>query len=70
MGSEVLTNNRKQKMFNINQIVNGKTAGQFIVLGFRTIAGEQLVQVKPYNPVTGKAGRGEMALPASALTAI
>jgi len=56
-------------MFNINQIVKGKF-GQFIVLGYRVIAGEQMVQVKPYNPLTGKAGRGEMALPESALQAI
>ena len=57
-------------MFNINQIVKGKTAGQFIVLGYRTIAGERLVQVKPYNPATGKAGRGEMAFSEDALQAI
>lgn len=55
-------------MFNINQIVKGK-AGHFIVLGFRTIAGEELVQVKPYNPATGEAGRGEMALSADCLQA-
>lgn len=56
-------------MFNINQIVKGKVAGQFIVLGYRTVAGESFVQVKPYNPSTGKAGRGEMAMPESALQA-
>ena len=56
-------------MFNTNQIVKGKAAGTFIVLGYRTVAGEQMVQVKPYNPITGKAGRGEMALPESALKA-
>jgi len=56
-------------MFNTNQIVKAKF-GQFIVLGYRQIAGETLVQVKPYNPITGKAGQGEMALPESALQAI
>jgi len=56
-------------MFNINQIVKAKF-GQFIVLGYRNVAGEQLVQLKPYNPETGKAGRGEMALPESVLQAI
>ena len=56
-------------MFKANQIVKAKF-GQFIVLGYRNIAGEQLVQVKPYNPVTGKAGRGEMAFSESALIAI
>ncbi len=57
-------------MFNINQIVKGKRAGHFIVLGYRTIAGEQLVQVKPYDVISGKAGRGEMAFSENALQAI
>jgi len=56
-------------MFTTNQIVKAKV-GHFIVLGYRTVAGEHLVQVKPYNPSTGKAGRGEMAFPESALQAI
>lgn len=56
-------------MFNTNQIVKAKF-GQFIVLGYRSVAGENLVQVKPYNPATGKAGRGEMAFPESALQSI
>lgn len=56
-------------MFNINQIVKAKF-GQFIVLGYREIAGEKLVQVKPYNPITGKAGKGEMALAENTLQAI
>ena len=63
------TNKRKKQMFNTNQIVKAKF-GQFIVLGYRNVAGETLVQVKPYNPATGKAGRGEMALAESALQAI
>lgn len=58
-------------MFNINQIVKGKRAGTFIVLGFRTIGGEQMVQVKPVNPNNhAEVGRGEMALPADALVAL
>jgi len=56
-------------MFQANQIVKAKV-GHFVVLGYRTIAGESLVQVKPYNPTTGKVGRGEMALPESVLQAI
>lgn len=55
-------------MFNVNQIVKGKF-GSFIVLGYRTVAGERLVQVKPYNEQTGKAGRGEMAFSESAFHA-
>lgn len=56
----------------INQVVKGIKAGHFIILGFRTMPGEseQYAQVKPYNPATGKAGRGEMALPLSALVAL
>lgn len=53
--------------FNINQIVKGAAAGCFIILAFRTIGGEQYAQVKPYNAETGKAGRGELALPLQAL---
>jgi len=56
-------------MFNANQIVKAKF-GQFVVLGYRNIAGETLVQVKPYNPITGKIGRGEMAFSENALQAI
>ena len=56
-------------MFNTNQIVKAKF-GQFIVLGYRVVAGERLVQVKPYNPVDGKVGRGEMAFPESALQSV
>ncbi len=55
--------------FQVNQIVKGKTAGQFVILSFRTIGGEQYAQVKEVCAVTGKARRGEMALPVSALKA-
>ena len=54
-------------MFQINQIVKGQTAGTFIILALRTIGGEQYAQVKEYDTVTGKARRGEMALPVTAL---
>ena len=71
MDSTVLTTNPKEpSMFNTNQIVKGKVAGHFIILGQRTIAGEQFYQVKAYNPQTGEAAKGELALPADALQAI
>ena len=54
-------------MFTPNQIVKGKVAGHFVILALRTFGGEQGAQVKPYNPETGKAGRGEMFLPLTAL---
>lgn len=55
--------------FQVNQIVKGSKAGLFIILGFRTIGGEMYAQVKEYDAVSGKARRGEMALPVSALVA-
>ncbi len=54
-------------MFQVNQIVKGQKAGTFIILALRTIGGEQYAQVKEYDTVTGKARRGEMALPLTAL---
>lgn len=54
-------------MFQINQIVKGHKAGTFVIVGFRTIGGEQYAQVKEYDTVSGKARRGEMALPISAI---
>lgn len=57
------------KKFNANQIVKGKVAGFFVVLGYREIAGKEFVQVKRYCRETGKAARGEMALEESALEA-
>jgi len=56
--------------FQVNQIVKGQAAGQFIILGFRTIGGEQYAQVKEYDAMTGTARRGEMALPINALKSI
>jgi hypothetical protein len=58
-------------MFAINQIVKGKRAGTFVILGFRTIGGEQHAQVKPVNPANhAQHGAGEMALPLDALVAL
>ena len=53
--------------FQVNQIVKGQKAGTFIILALRTIGGEQYAQVKEYDTVTGKARRGEMALPVTVL---
>ena len=58
-------------MFNINQIVKGQKAGTFVIVGFRKIGGEDHAQVKPVNPADhSQVGRGEMALPLSALVAL
>ena len=53
--------------FSVNQIVKGQRAGTFVILGFRTIGGEQYAQVKAYNAATGAVAKGEFALPVSAL---
>lgn len=54
-------------MFQTNQIVKGKVAGTFVVLGFRTIGGEQYAQLKECDPTTGRTMRGEICLPVTAL---
>lgn len=54
-------------MFSIGQVVKGAKCGTFVIVGLRTINGEQYAQVKEYDMGTGAARRGEMALPFSAL---
>ena len=50
--------------FQVGQIVNGVVAGTFVILGFRTIGGEQWAQLKTVNPEnTTQMGHGELALP-------
>lgn len=55
-------------MFEINQIVKGKVAGHFVVLGLRTIGGEDYAQLKCVDPSDyTKTSGGELALPIEAL---
>ena len=57
--------------FEINQIVKGKIAGTFVILGFRTIANEKYAQLKQVNPDNHlQTGAGELALPLNKLLAI
>ena len=57
--------------FTLNQIVKGKVAGHFVILGFRQIAGETYAQLKPVNPADHRqVGQGELALPIDALEPI
>lgn len=57
--------------FSINQIVKGKRAGTFVILGFRTIGGEDYAQLKPVNPDNhAEHGAGELALPLTAIEAL
>lgn len=55
------------KKFAVNQIVKGKVAGFFVVLGYRILNGRELVQVKCYDPKSGKTLPGEMAFDEDAL---
>jgi hypothetical protein len=56
-------------MFQTNQIVKGRRAGTFVIVGFRTIGGVEHAQVKPVHPTTHEPARGEFALPLDALVA-
>ena len=57
--------------FTLNQIIKGKVAGHFVILGFRRIGGEAYAQVKPVNPADRRqVGQGELALPIDALEPI
>jgi hypothetical protein len=58
-------------MFNVNQIVKGKRAGTFVILGFRTVGGERGAQVKAVNPNNhAETAPGEMFLPLDSLVAL
>jgi len=53
------------------QVVRGVRAGTFVVLGFRTLGGEEMVQVQAVNPAdhTQRAS-GSIALPLAAVVAL
>ena len=53
-------------MFEINQIVRGKVSGRFVIIGFRSIDGEEWAQLKEVDE-SGKFYTGEIALPISKL---
>tara|TARA_R100001129_G_C5278513_1_gene236193 strand:- start:959 stop:1135 length:177 start_codon:yes stop_codon:yes gene_type:complete len=58
-------------MFEVNQIVKGKFAGHFVVLGFRKIGGEDYAQLKCVDPSDyTKSAAGEVALPLDVLEAV
>ena len=57
--------------FNINQIVKGKVAGTFVILGFRNFGGEIGAQVKPVNPKNHEeVGIGEIFMPLNSLISL
>lgn len=54
--------------YQLNQIVKGIKVGTFVIIGFRTVDGDEGVQVKTVNPNDhSRVGRGEMFLPFSAI---
>lgn len=54
--------------FHVNQIVKGKRAGTFVILGFREMHGEAGAQLKPINPEDfSDTGAGELWLPLTAI---
>ena len=54
--------------FKANQIVKGIKSGYFLILGFRTIDGEDYAQVKEVNPNNyDETAPGEFALPITSL---
>jgi len=58
-------------MFTKGQIVKGKVMGVFVVVGFKTVAGEPMVALKPVNPNDhSQVGRGQLCLPADSLIAL
>jgi hypothetical protein len=58
-------------MYKINQIVKGIKAGTFVVLGFRSIDGQDYAQLKSVNPANyAQTSGGEFALPLTAIKSI
>lgn len=55
-------------MFTKGQIVKGINYGVFVVVGFKTVAGESMVMVKGVNPADhSQVCRGQLCLPVEAL---
>ena len=58
-------------MYQVNQIVKGIKAGTFVVLGFRSIDGQDYAQLKSVNPANyTQTSGGEFALPLTAIKSI
>ena len=53
--------------FEAGQLVRGVNAGTFLVLGLRTVGGEQYAQLKECCPITFRTRAGEICLPVTAL---
>jgi hypothetical protein len=51
-------------MFQVNQIVRGKNAGVFVILGFRVGAdGQRWAMLKEIDPATQRTAPGGISLP-------
>lgn len=55
-------------MFKLNQIVKGKKAGTFVIIGFRKINNEDYAQLKEVNPRNyTETAINEIALPLTSI---
>ena len=64
---KILTVNNK--MFKLNQIVKGKKAGTFVIIGFRKINNEDYAQLKEVNPKNYiETAIGEIVLPLTSIS--
>lgn len=58
-------------MFQVGQIVKGIRAGTFRILSFRSIGGQEGVQLKEVNPNDhSKEAKGELWLPLDAVVSV
>ena len=66
-----LTTTSTTSTLTAGQIVRGARAGTFVVLGFRTIGGEEHVQVQSVNPLNHtQRASGTFALATSSVVAV
>jgi|TARA_R110000787_G_scaffold116394_3_gene226604 hypothetical protein len=71
MYNEFINKQSGKKMFQVNQIVKGKFAGYFVILGFRTIGGVASAQLKSVDPSDySRTALGELALPLDVLEVV
>lgn len=64
------TKDNMNNHFSINQLVYGKAAGLFIIVGFRNVWGVEVADLKEVNPANhNEFGRGEVTLPLECIVA-
>ena len=67
--NNIKTLTKGNKMFKLNQIVKGKKAGTFVIIGFRKINNEDYAQLKEVNPKNYiETAIGEIVLPLTSIS--